>query len=73
MENPSTFQEKGVFSQWWAANGKKLTRLLKITFSMCGVQLSNGGVERVLSYTKLLVEGRRKRLFVENLTNGLHY
>ena len=37
---------------------------------MCGVQPSNGGVERIFSYTKLLVEGRN-RLSVEKFLNRM--
>ena len=71
VQESSPFQEKGSFPQWWVANGNNFPQLQKIAFSMCGVQPSNGGVERVFSYTKMLVEGRRNRISIESLRNRM--
>ena len=70
-KEPSPFQEKGSFPQWWISNGNKFPLLQKISFSMCGVQPSNGGVERVFSYCKMLFEGRRNRISIESLRNRM--
>ena len=67
----SPFQEKGSFSNWWYINGHIFPILKRIAFAMCGIQPSNGGVERIFSYTKILVEGRRNRISIPSLRNRL--
>ena len=45
--------------------------LQKISFSMCWVPPSSGGVVRVFSYSKMLVEGQINRISIESLRDLL--